>query len=257
MSAKWLSLLAAAVVTAGITSTAGVTAPAGSKSGAGVASRGSQSTAGWQLNQSFYYYGAIKTKTSPRGTFTETKDLNLYLLPDSSGFIYNRTNKKYCSLNPKVWLTKFGAQQVLGPISKVGTANYCGHPVTRYNSMAYEPPKTQPEYMLEFWTTADLHGLPTKIVNDFSTLTGVPKGYGMPMRVFRTYNYPHGKQELFLETLQVQPVKMVVSDFQPPKSGYVRVTDEMDVLLAEGDDEMSTLLGETCKPAQKLPRRPR
>jgi hypothetical protein len=85
-------------------------------------------------------------------------------------------------------------------------------------------------------------------------LCGVPKGYGMPLRVFRYYS-EHGKPEIFLDTFQVQPVNMVASDFQPPFTKYVKVTDEMDVLLAEGDDEMSTLLGETTKPGKKAPGR--
>ena len=206
-----------------------------------------QSTRGWLLCQRFYYYGSIKTKVSPRGSMTETKDLNIYLMPDSSGFVFNRQNRKYCTMNSKVWMSKFGAQQTLGPIVKGPAATYCKHHVQQYSAVAYDAKTKRPEYTLEFSTTEDFKDLPKKIVSDFSTLCGVPGGYGMPLRVFRIYGYPHGTREMFLETSLIQPVDMAAADFQPPVKKYLKVSDEMDVLLAEGDDEMSKLLSDTAK----------
>ena len=67
---------------------------------------------------------------------------------------------------------------------------------------------------------------------------GLPRGYGMPLRVVRHLS-AGDKGEAVLETSSVKDADLTASNFQPP-GGYVKVTDESEVLIQEPKPDLST-----------------
>jgi hypothetical protein len=164
--------------------------------------------------------------------------------------MFNNSNKCYCELEHQVWLDKYAFGTISGPAVKKGSGVIAGHKVTEYECGVFIKKKdgsfTVENFHYQFWMTNDLN-LPAKMTNAYSALCAVPPNLGIPLRIYRHYGTPgtaNYRKTVFLDTYQVQPVSLVASDYTPP-SGYRKVADEMDILMA---DEVDDLLSATASP---------
>lgn len=213
------------------------------------------SAPGWVLQQSCDYHGAVLFKGSASGTRIDSKDLSIFVNPDSSAFVYNNTNKTFCRLAHQIWLDKFAVGTAAGAPVKGTTGVIAGRKVTQYWSGCFKKGSTIPRFKYEYWSCSDL-GLPAHVTDEFSALCGLPRGTGMPLRIYRHYGEPGTPKyhrTIFLDTFTVRPMQLSAADLSRP-TNYKQVADEMEVIMADEVDELNKLIDST--PSTNSRRRP-
>jgi hypothetical protein len=194
-----------------------------------------QNLSGFVLKQKMIYYGYMTISATPKGTRIDAKELQAYVMPNSTAMVFNNSNMKYCLLPHQIWIDKLATEGQLGPVRKVNTGTYAGHKINQYTADMFRPNHSF-WYQIDFSTTNDIQ-LPKQITDDYLTLMGLPKGYGMPLSIIRhfdrKYNAPDHKKETFLVTFEAKPAAINQAQLIPPRTGYTKVNDEMDVILGE------------------------
>jgi hypothetical protein len=193
---------------------------------------------GYVLKQKMIYYGQITINATSIGTRIDAKELQCFVLPNRTALVFNNSNMKYCALPHEIWIDKLSKEGGrLGPVRKGQPGTYAGHKITQYIADMYRPGGSF-WYQLEFSTTNDII-LPRQITDDYLTLMGLPKGYGMPLSIIRHFdkNYaaPDHKKDVFLVTYEAKPASVNSALLRPPKTGYTQVKDEMEVILGDTD----------------------
>ena len=198
---------------------------------------------GWVLQQSCDYHGAVLFKGSAAGTRIDSKELSIFVNPDSSAYVYNNTNKTYCQLAHQIWLDKYAVGTAAGAPVKGTTGVVAGRKVTQYWSGCFRKGSNVPRFKYEYWSCSDL-GLPAHVTDEFSALCGLPRGTGMPLRIYRHYGEPGTPKyhrTIFLDTFSVKPAQLTAADLSRPNN-YRKVADEMDVIMADEVDELNKLI---------------
>src|SRR5207253_245399 len=78
-------------------------------------------TTGYYITQRIVYHGTCKIKTSQLGTKVDANELTIFIMPNHQAQVYNTVNKKYCLINEKCWLDKYGVDALYGPVQKIRT----------------------------------------------------------------------------------------------------------------------------------------
>lgn len=197
-----------------------------------------QTLSGYVLKQKMIYYGNITINATMKGSRIDAKELQAYILPNSMALIYNNSNMKYCRLPQQIWIDKLTVAGHLGPVKKVNSGVYQGYKINQYVADLFKQNGNW-WYQIEFTTTGDMH-LPAQVTDDYLTLLGLPKGYGMPITINRHFDHeytkPTHRKEVFLITYGAKPGQIDPKILVPPQSGYTAVKDEMDVILSDSED---------------------
>lgn len=212
---------------------------------------------GYYLKQKAAYHGLADIRTSSLGTKINAKDLTIFQSPNGTATVYNNSNKKYCVLPRKTWIDQFGSHQILGPIKKGGSTTIAGVQAIQYwvDGYTVERKGAKPEfqYRTEFFASTSF-AIPKPVQDDFCKLVGLPGGFGMPLRVIRhkgTAN--NASQTLNVETYEVRPITLTSADLAPPAGGYKLVSDEMEVIMGDSEDELDALLNDKSGGRRQLP----
>lgn len=189
---------------------------------------------GYHIRQTLTYQGPVEIKAESGGMHVQTRELGGFFRPEIKGILLvNQTNKKYCIIDPKQWVVSKQKKSLMKDIKKKGTGTYKGLRLQEYTARM-EDATHQLLYGVQFWTTNDA-ALPATAVNDYCKVFGIPDGYGFPIKYVRYY-HPN-KPEVFLSTIDFQKADIKPAETKPTLTGYQKVADEMDVLMAEAPDE--------------------
>jgi len=201
-------------------------------------SASAQALSGYVLKQKMIYYGNITINATAKGARIDAKELQAFILPSSTALIYNTSNMKYCRLPHEIWIDKLTVAGSLGPVKKVNSGVYLGYKINQYIADMFKQGGKW-WYRIEFTTTNDMN-LPKQVTDDYLTLLGLPKGYGMPITINRhfdvEYTSPKHRKEVFLTTYGAKPEQINPALLVPPRTGYTAVKDEMDVILSDSED---------------------
>ena len=195
-----------------------------------------QSANGLSFSQNMSGQGLSTVNVSTLGGKIISDTVSCYIAPgEEKSALYNSQNRKMCRVAGAM---SIGRKAVFGPISKGATTTICGQKATQYYAWAYKAGTSPPELVcyVEFFTT-DSPAIPKRIAYEYSSLLGLPKGYGMPLRAMGHYNYqkPGYKKTVWLDTVAIRPIVMTAADMRQP-AGYQIASDDLEVLMGDIDE---------------------
>lgn len=208
-----------------------------------------KSLAGWIIRQRMEYQGNLDIKACEEGAAVTTRNLCVYMRPNSSDVVVaNSENKTVTKADKRLWsdqnrmndmLVKDVADPKLLKQFKITTSPQRviqGHKCTQHWAAAYRPDHRF-WFWWEYWTASDI-AVPQAIVNRWRTLIHLPNGSGIPLLAVRHFrnNTPQHTERVLLQTIEVKKTTVLASDLEPPKS-YRPVEDELDALMGSGGEK--------------------
>jgi hypothetical protein len=220
-----------------------------------------KSMAGWIIKQKMEYQGNLDIKACPQGAAVTTRNLCVYMRPDSKEILVaNSENKTITKADKRLWsdqsrMNELLVKEINDPkmlkqfhieISPPKVIN--GHKCTQHWAASYRADHKF-WFWWEYWTADDLK-LPQEIVTRWRTLIHLPDGPGIPFTAVRHFriNQPNHTEHILLQTVEVKKTTLVAADLQPPKT-YKPVEDELDALMGNGNekDELDEIFASTKK----------
>lgn len=210
-----------------------------------------QSASGWAVRQSMQGQGQSIVNVSSVGGKIISDKVTCFISPaNEQSALYNSENRKMCRVAGAM---SIGRKAVFGPISKGSPTIICGQKAMQYYGWAYKVGTNPPELVcyVEFFTWEN-DKIPKRVAYEYSSLLGLPKGYGMPLRAIGHYNYqkPGYKKTIWLDTVAITPVTMTAADMRQP-GGYQLAKDDLEVLMGDLDEPAAGTLAAERQAALK------
>lgn len=210
---------------------------------------------GWFLKQNLEYHGQIDIIATDKGSKVRTKDLKLFMVPNTENLVLlNETNKTQTLVNRKVWMNSKAVNGIVIAAGPKVIKDYripvsppkmiAGHLCKQHWAACFKHDKRF-WYWWEYWTTEDIK-LPKDTVDQYLAMMQLPSGTSLALEAARHYqpvSKPRHQVIQFLSTSEVKPIKIAESDLVPDVKGYRKVQDEMDIVLGlDQEDEISKLM---------------
>jgi len=182
---------------------------------------------GWTILMNSDQWGLMKAKVAPTAIRLDTTDYVVLITAPDYGvdFISDKTKQfvhykkeEFRSVNKRKGPRTLRSTEeiVTGKTAKLGAVT-----ATQY----FNRDKNTHRILAEVWTSKDVK-IPTKLADacvELLDITEVPNGLGLPLKITK-HSYDNRQQFYYLNTLKIQPSKVVSSDFKVPH-GYKRVSD--------------------------------
>jgi hypothetical protein len=185
---------------------------------------------GWRLEQQSDYSGRQTMIVSPAGIRADSLDYATIIVPpDYKAALYNhRTRLCYLSTAKKLAEKYRLKPEAVYQVVRGGSQKIAGLQATQYFGDKRSAAKIS-RRKLEFWVTQDL-AVPQKAYAYWAALSGIPSGYGLPLRVIKYQK--GGRRTLILDTVSCRQVQITPDTFKGV-AGYRPVDDEMSLILGE------------------------
>lgn len=191
----------------------------------------------WLLNQTNPSSPYSKSQTvilSKRGVKVLGPEVRLIIpAPQFKISVFNDSTRQYYDASPESWMKKYGARplkQTGKYIRKTGKGKVAGIEADIYALCIKEYGKER--ILRLFWTTSKLR-YPQRLQDILLALCGLPKGYGVPLKVVRIF--PDRTQEAIVNTLFAKTVPLKSDTYTLPKN-YKRVESELALLMDFGKE---------------------
>ncbi len=184
----------------------------------------------WMLEQQSDYSGRQTIIVSPDGMRADTPDYTTVLIPpEYNATLYNHRTRKYFVTTGKHLSEKYKLKsEAVYQIVRGGSQKIAGLKAQQFFGDKVSSEKTK-RRKLEFWVTQDLP-VPAKAYRYWSAMSGIPNGYGLPLRVIKLRS--GGTKTTIIDTLSCRRTSITGSTFKIPV-GYKMVDDEMSIILGE------------------------
>jgi len=192
------------------------------------------------LTQTSAYLGKQVMYLTPTQVALKSDLANIVLrVKEDRIVIYNDKKKCYVDKSYTQWAKRVGGLLASNPnatLAKSDTPPICGWKCFLYR---LEPKKGAVGDHCEFYVTQDSK-LPAATLAAVAKFGDFPQGVGLPLRAVKILN---GRRVNGLDTTKIERKAVPASLFKLP-TGYRKVDDEVEVLLAEEDEGMDGLLDE-------------
>jgi hypothetical protein len=185
---------------------------------------------GWVVKQKGNYLGKQTFYVSPGGIKITSSTISVLATGEqATAFIYNNETQKFLEMPYEEGLTAFVGRKSITPksshVTKGKKGVIAGLKATQY--IMEDVHEHGRKVTGEFWI-ADEELIPAKWAKSLSAWSGLPRGFGFPLRIYMVRK--GGKKALILDTISAEKADIPDSAYKIPK-GYTKAEDEMTVIF--------------------------